>query len=158
MKQLISQMPTFILKAVVAGIGILVLALCVLALPAGIITDKVGYYRPILIGLYVPAVPFFIALYQALKLLGYIDHNRVFSQLSVRALEIIKYCAIAISGLFAAGMPYIYYAAERDDAPGVIAVGLVIIFASIIIATAAGVFQRLLQSAVDIKRENDLTV
>lgn len=55
-------------------------------------------------------------------------------------------------------MPYIYYAADRDDAPGVLAIALVIAFASLVIASAAGLFQRLLQNAVDIKSENDLTV
>jgi hypothetical protein len=35
---------------------------------------------------------------------------------------------------------------------------MVIIFASIVIATAAAIFQRLLQNAVDMKSENDLTV
>jgi DUF2975 family protein len=36
--------------------------------------------------------------------------------------------------------------------------GIFTTFASIVIATAAAVFQRLLQNAVDIKSENDLTV
>jgi hypothetical protein len=35
---------------------------------------------------------------------------------------------------------------------------LVAIVSSVVIATAAGVFQKLLQNAVDIKSENDLTV
>lgn len=152
------QGSTFILRGAVILIGLVVLALCVFALPSGIMTDRVGYYRPILLGLYVPAVPFFIALYQAMKLLGYIDKGQAFSRLSIRALKNIKYCALIISGLFVLGMPYIYYAAERDDAPGVILVGLVIAFASFVIATFAGVMQKLVQHAVDIKSENDLTV
>jgi hypothetical protein len=36
--------------------------------------------------------------------------------------------------------------------------GLFMIFVSAVIATAAAVFQKLLQNAVDIKSENDLTV
>jgi hypothetical protein len=127
-------------------------------LPAGIVSDKTGYYRPILLGLYVPAIPFFFALYQAIRLLGYIDRNNSFSELSVRAFRNIKYCALAISGLFAGGMPYIFYAADRDDAPGVILMGLVIIGASVVIATFSGLLQKLVQNAVDIKSENDLTV
>lgn len=158
MKQVTKQGSTLFLKTVVVLIGLAVAALCVFALPAGIASDRTGYYRPILLGLYVPAIPFYFALHQALKLLGYIEKNKTFSGLAVATLKNIKYCAIAISAVFTAGMPYIYYAAERDDAPGVILIGLVIIFASAVIATAAGVFQRLLQNAVDIKSENDLTV
>jgi hypothetical protein len=150
--------PTILLKAVIVLIGIAVLALCAILLPWGIVSTKVGNYRPILFGMYVPAIPFYIGLYQALKLLDYIDRNKAFSILSVKALGTIKYCAYIISALYAAGMPYIYYVADQDDAPGVVAIGLVIVGASFVVATAAAVFQRLLQNAVDIKSENDLTV
>ena len=146
------------MKLAVLAFGLLILGLCIFALPAGIATDRVGYYRPILFGLYVPAIPFFFAIYQALKLLGNIDRGEAFSEQSVNALKYIKYCGLVISGLFLAGMPYIYYAADRDDAPGVVAIGLVIIIVSFAIAMAGGVFQRLVQNAVDIKSENDLTV
>lgn len=149
---------TLFLKFVVCLIGAIVLALCIFALPAGINTDQTGYYGPILLGLYVPAIPFFIALYQSMKLLHAIEKNKVFSKLSVEALKKIKYCAIAICTLFAAGMPYIFHVANLDDAPGVALLGFVIIFASFVIATAAAVFQSLMQKAVDMKSENDLTV
>jgi hypothetical protein len=48
--------------------------------------------------------------------------------------------------------------AEVDDAPGLILVGMVPIFTSLVIAVFAAVLQRLLQEAIDIKSENDLTV
>jgi hypothetical protein len=146
------------LRAVIFLIGAGVLALCIFVLPVGIRSDVTGFYRPILMGMYGPAIPFFIALYQGLILLRLIDTNTAFSPTSVAALKKIKFCALIISGLYALGMPYIYYAAEIDDAPGVIAIGLVIIFASIVIAVFAAVLQQLLQNAIDIKRENDLTV
>lgn len=149
---------TFILRGTVVFIGLVVLALCLFTLPFGISSDNTGYYRPILLGLYVPAVPFFFALYQALKLLGYIDRDEAFSAGSIKAFRNITFAALTISALFAAGMPYIFYAADRDDAPGVVLVGLVIIFASFVIATFSAVLQKLIQTAVDIKSENDLTV
>ena len=149
---------TLFLKLVIVILGLIVLAICAFALPALIGSDKTGYYRPILIGLYVPALPFFFALYQALKLLGYIDKNLAFSEMSVKAFAVIKYCALLIAVIFTAGMPYIYIAADRDDAPGVIVIGLVIIFASLVIATFAAVLQKLVQNAVVMKSENDLTV
>lgn len=148
---------TLVLKGVVALIGIAALALAVL-LVIGIMTDRTGYYRPILIGMLVTAVPFYMALWQTLKLLKNIDRENAFSDLSVKSLRIIKYCAIAISAAYALGMPYIFYAADRDDAPGVVAIGLVIIFASFVIATFAAVLDRLLEKAIEMKSENDLTV
>jgi hypothetical protein len=147
-----------ILRAVIFLIGAGVLALCVIVLPAAIVSEEAGYYRPLLLGMYVPALPFFAALYQTLRLLSYIDQNKAFSPLSVKALKKIKYCAIAISVLYASGMPYIVYVADRDDAPGAVAIGLIIIFASFVIAVFAAVLERLLQNAIDIKSENDLTV
>lgn len=149
---------TIFLRGVIAAIGLLVLALCVFALPAGIASDNTGMYRWILLGLYVPAIPFFFALYQAMKLLDHIDRNKAFSTKSVDALQHIRNCALLISGLFAAGMPYIFHAADMDDAPGVVVIGLIIIFASLVIATFAAVLQKVLQNAIDIKSENDLTV
>jgi len=149
---------TLFLKGVVVLLGIAALAVCIFGLPYLISTDQTGYYRPILIGMYVPAIPFFLALHQAFKLLSHIDENKAFSDLSVKRLKNIKNCALAISAMYAAGMPYIFYAADRDDAPGVILIGLVIIFASFVIAVFAAVLQRLIQNAIDIKSENDLTV
>ncbi|WP_230161691.1 DUF2975 domain-containing protein, partial [Peribacillus simplex] len=108
--------------------------------------------------LYASAIPFYFALYQAFKLLSYIDKNKAFSELSVRALKTIKNCAITISVLYVAGMPLFYLLAEMDDAPGIILIGMVVIFASMVIAVFAAVLQRLLQEAIDIKSENDLIV
>lgn len=151
---------TIILRLVIYIIGLIVLGLCVFALPSGIISEFDGDfdYGYIFAGMYLTAVPFFIALHQALKLLGLIDKNQAFTRSSVSALGVIKYCGLIISGLFLAAMPYIFYLGDKDDAPGVVALGLVIIGASFVIATAAGVFQKLFQNAVDIKLENDLTV
>ena len=149
---------TFFLKGTIFVIGAAVLVLCIFVLPQGIISDQTGYYRPILIGMYIPAIPFFIALYQSWKLLSYIDKNSAFSNLSVKALKTIKYCAMTISGLYVVGMPLIINAGDKDDAPGVVAIALVIIFASIVIAAFAALLQKLLQNAIDIKSENELTV
>jgi hypothetical protein len=149
---------TVFLRGVIVLIGAFILGLCAFVLPAGLLSDQTGYYRPILAGLYVPAVPFFYALYQSLRLLGLIDKNQAFTQASVSAFQWIKLSALTICGLFAVGMPYIFYAADMDDAPGVVAIGLIIIFASFVIATFAAVLEKLVHNAVDIKTEHDLTV
>lgn len=46
----------------------------------------------------------------------------------------------------------------EDDIAGGVMMGVFIILVSAVIATAAAVFERILQNAVDIKSENDLTV
>ena len=155
---------TLFLKVVVFLIGIPVLALCIFWLPwlanrAPEMNPELAYLQyPVLIGLYATAIPFFFALYQTLKLLSYIDKNKAFSELSVKALKNIKYCAITISILCVVGIPLLFLMAQEDDAPGIVVLGLVITFASIVIAVFAAVLQKLLKNAIDIKSENDLTV
>ncbi|MDF2534671.1 MAG: hypothetical protein K0R18_828 [Bacillales bacterium] len=124
--------------------------------PANPDYDQILY--PIVIGMYLSVIPFFIALVQAFKLLGYIDKNQAFSALSVNALKNIKFCANTISVLYALIIPFVFLVADYDDAPGLIIIGMVPIFASMVIAVFAAVLQRLLQEAIDIKSENDLTV
>ena len=149
---------TLVLKGIVIFLGLVVLGLCLVGLPIAISSDHAGYYRPILFGMYIPAIPFFFALYQTLKLLTYIDKNKAFSEFSVQALKYIKYCGVIIGALYALGMPYIFHVANTNNAPGVIAIGLVIVFASFVVAVFAAVLQKVLQNAIDIKSENDLTV
>jgi hypothetical protein len=152
------RVSTMFLRGAVLFIGAVVLAVCMLALPTGIASDDAGSYIPILLGLYVPAVPFFIALSQTLNLLDYIDKNTAFSQQSLRALQRIQCCAVVIAAMFTAGLPYLYLVAEEEDAPGILALGLIVVFASMVIAVFATVLQKLFKSAIDIKSENDLTV
>lgn len=151
---------TVFLRLVIWTIGLVVLAICAIGLPVAINAELDGDfdYGAIFLGLYVPAIPFFFALYQALKLLGYIDKNTAFSIAAVRTLRNIKHCALLISGFFTLGMPYVFYVADRDDAPGVVLVGLIIIGASFVIATFAATLEKLLRNAIAIKKENDLTV
>ncbi|AUS14078.1 DUF2975 domain-containing protein [Bacillus subtilis] len=159
-----NRMSTLFLKIAVIFIGIPILALCIFLVPkianysAELLPNIVYIKYLVFIYLYVTAIPFFFALYQAFKLLSYIDKNKAFSGLSVRALKKIKYCAVTISIFYAAGMPVFYLIADIDDAPGIIVIGLVIIFASMVIAVFAAVLQKLLKEAIDIKSENDLTV
>jgi vacuolar-type H+-ATPase subunit I/STV1 len=145
---------TIFLKFAVIILGIPVLALCIFWLPGFI--NYLNY--SILIGVYATAISFFFALYQTLKLLSYIDKNKAFSELSVNALMYIKYCAITISIIYAVVAPFLIPIADADDAPGLVGIPLIIVFASIAIAVFAAVLQRLLQDAIDIKLDNDLTV
>ncbi|GGA37933.1 DUF2975 domain-containing protein [Psychrobacillus lasiicapitis] len=155
---------TLFLKLALIVMGIPVLALCIFVVPeiADFVTELYPDYAYleylVYLDLYVAAIPFYFALYQAYKLLSYIDQNEAFSELSVTALKKIKYSANTISILFVLGMPIFYMIAEMDDAPGIILIGLVLIFATLVIAVFAAVLQKLLKNAIDIKSENDLTV
>lgn len=155
---------TLFLKIAVILIGIPIIALCIFVLPwlanevAESHQELVYFIYPVIIGMYVSAVLFFVALYQALRLLSYIDKNKTFSELSIRALKNIKHCAITISVLSLLGMPLFYIIAEIDDAPGIILIGLISIFGSIVVAAFADVLQNLFKDAIDTILDNDLKI
>lgn len=159
------RIPTYFLRAAVIVLGTAVLAICVLALPAiwravpGEYPADVSYaFYMILLALYAAAVPFFLALHQAIKLLNYIDKGKAFSKLSVKALQSITYCALAISAVFALSLPFFYVWAQADDAPGLVVVAMFLTMAPFTIGVFSGVLGRLFGDAVRIKSENDLTV
>ncbi len=155
---------TLFLKLAVILMGLPVLGLCIFLVPelgniAAKLFPKCTFVKyPVYIIFDASALPFYFALYQAIKLLSFIDKNEAFSELSVKALKKIKYCAVTITGLHLLVLPLFYFFAEKDDAPGVIFIGLIVPFASVVIAVFAAVLQKLLKNAIDIKSENDLTV
>ncbi len=118
---------------------------------------EIYFKDPFLAYAYIASIPFFVALYQAFKVLGYAGQNKVFSHAAVKALWTIKYCAISIIGFVAVGEIFIILG-NSDDRAGGVFMGILITFGSIVIATAAAMFERILQNAVDIKSGNDLTV
>jgi len=114
------------------------------------------YFKdPFLAYAYVGSTPFFIGLYQAFRVLGYAGRNDEFSLSVVRSVRTIKYCAISLVGFVAAGEIFII-AGNTDDRAGGVAIGLLITFASIVVAAAMVVLEQSLQSAVDMKTESDV--
>ncbi|NEU31970.1 DUF2975 domain-containing protein [bacterium LRH843] len=139
-----------------------VLALCIFWLPwradvlANMYPEFAYLQYPLLIGLYLTAIPFYYALYQALRMLKIIDQNHAFSNLSVGALRSIKYCALIISVMYVLGFATL--SSLNASNPGILLIGLIIAFTSCVIAVFSAVLQKLLAYAIDLKSENDLTV
>lgn len=118
---------------------------------------EVYFKDPALAYVYTASIPYFLALYQAFKLLGYARRNTIFTPAAVKALRTIKLCAIAIIGFVAVSMLFFFSGDPEDRPPGVF-MRILVAFPSIIVATAAAVTERILQNAVELKSENDLTV
>ncbi|MGE5419662.1 MAG: DUF2975 domain-containing protein [Chloroflexota bacterium] len=157
------RISTVFLQAVIVLIGIIALAIMIrVPLTEGRATnlDLFSIYSdPFILYGYAASIAFFVSLYKAFKLLGYIGQNKLFSSDSVRALKSIKYCAIVLSILIVAAGLYIrIFHSKEDDPAGFLAICFVTTFASIVVATAAAIFEKLLQNAVDMKSENDLTI
>jgi len=121
--------------------------------------DLISIYKdPFIIYIYIGSIPFFVGLYQAFKLLNFIDANKAFSQGAVNTLKNIKFASLSLIGFIALAVFYIRFFAHGDDPAGPTALGILASFALAVIATAAAVFQKLFQNAVDLKSEIDLTV
>ncbi len=155
--------PTIFLQAVILLIGIVVLAIMIrfpLTEGRAANLDLFSIYAdPLIIYGYISSIAFFIALYQAFKLLGYIRQNKVFSLESVKSLRNIKYCSIVLSCLIVIAAIYIrvsFNGNADDDPAGFIAISIVPTFIFVVIATLADLFEGILQNAVDIKSENNL--
>src|SRR6185436_9278462 len=101
---------TIFLRLVISLIAIAALAVCIFGSPpmvareAAKTPETARLIYMFLVGAYIMSIPFFVVLYQAFKLLTYVDGNKAFSQLSARALGCIKYCAITIGVLMVAGI------------------------------------------------------
>ncbi|HMG94585.1 MAG TPA: DUF2975 domain-containing protein [Chryseolinea sp.] len=114
------------------------------------------YSDPFILYGYAASIPFFIALYNAFKLLGYIRQNKVFLLDSVRTLKSIKYCAIVLSILIVMAGLYVRIFHNKDDDPaGFLAICIATTFVSIVVATAAAVFEKIVQNGLDIKSDNE---
>jgi hypothetical protein len=118
---------------------------------------EIYFKDPFLAYIYFSSIPFFIAVYKAINILGYAKKNVFISQMTVKALRTIKYCALAII-CFVVIAEILVMLSDSDDRAGGVFIGFLIAFCSIVVATVAGVFERIVQNAVDIKSENDLTV
>ena len=114
---------------------------------------EVYFKDPFLAYAYIASIPFFAALYQAFKVLGYAGQDKVFSPAAVKALRTIKYCAMAIIGFVAVGEIFIMLG-DSDDRAGGVFMGILITFGSVVVATAAAMLERFLQNAVPIKSES----
>jgi hypothetical protein len=66
---------------------------------------------------------------------------------------------MTLVAMIGAAVAYLFiFVRDKDDIAGGVAMGVFMILVSAVIATAAAVFESLLQNAVDMKSENDLTV
>jgi len=107
---------------------------------------QIYFNDPFLAFAYVGSTPFFVALYQAFRLLGYVRQDKIFSEASIKALRRIKYCALAIIVFVAIGEIFILSSNSDDHAPGVM-MGVVITFGSTVTAAAASTLEGILEKA-----------
>ena len=156
-----NRAPTIFLRLVISLIAIAALAVCIFPLPRMISQeaakgpDTAWQIYLFLVGAYIQAALFLFALFQAFKLLNYIDGNNAFSEASVRALRRIKHSALAIGLLMVMGLVWlgVLSAGTGEDSAGPAMIGFIGTFASTVVAAVAAVLETQVQKVVDTKKE-----
>lgn len=110
------------------------------------------------IAIFTSALLFYFTAFQAFVILRLVDQNLAFSEVTLGAVRRIKLSTFAIGVSYIGLLPQIYWFADMDDAPGLVLIGGCIVLLPFIISLFVAVLQALLQNAIDIKKENDLTV
>jgi hypothetical protein len=149
---------TLFLRLILLVLSIGVLVLCGFLLYQITQSDSLGYYRPILMGLVISTIPLFYIFYQAYTLLNNIDSNLSLTDSSVNSLRIIKVCSFLISLMYLIGSPFIFNVAQRDDAPGVVLINIILIMGPFSVGVFTYILQKLLINAIGYKSENELTI
>lgn len=156
---------TAFLRAVTVLVGLVVLAVLVFephveGRNMGATPAEIYLHDPFLLFVYVGSIPFFIALFQAFKLLGYVGYvgsgESAFSARSLRASPLIRDGARVTIGFVVVGVVILMFVGE--ERPVALFLGLLPTLALLTVASSAALFERLLQRAVDLQAENDLTV
>ena len=146
------KMNAILLSFSIFFIGILVLLLCIFALPqlaneTATIHPEVAYLKlPILLGLYATAIPFFYALYETVKLIQIAMRESVFTIEILLGFNRIKICAITIITLYVFG--FIILTVTNALPPLVALIGILIMFITLMVAFGANFIRTVLKRHV----------
>ncbi len=114
---------------------------------------EIYFKDPFLMVAYLASISFFVSLYQVYKLLGYIRINNFRSQKSIKALKIIKYCAITLI-VFALAAEIYFFTIQRnrgEDIAGGVVLGFGMIVITAMMAFFANKIAKLLQNGRNIE-------
>jgi hypothetical protein len=109
--------------------------------------DLISIYNdPLIIYIYIAFIPFFMSLYQVLKLLGQFDKNKI-SSTSIKTIENIKKYMLMFIGLIALTVLYLSMLSRQtqDDGAGAMMLGMIIILGSGVVVAVADIFGKILQ-------------
>jgi hypothetical protein len=101
------------------------------------------YFRdPFLAYVYVVSVFFFVGLSRVYLLLGYVGQGSTFSRQSLRAVRTLKHCAMLLAASIAMAMIYLFVVVRgEDDIAGGVAVSLVLLVGSAVVAAVASALE-----------------
>lgn len=101
---------------------------------------------------------FISIVFNGIRILFDFSKDQVYSTVTIIILKKAYLKAWIITGIFMAFLPFFYIAAELDDAPGLVLVGIFLVGLAFALALLLKVFKKLVQQALTLKEENDLVV
>ncbi|QFR62794.1 DUF2975 domain-containing protein [Schleiferilactobacillus harbinensis] len=109
-------------------------------------------------GWYGAALGFFVGADQASRLLVAANRHQAFTPRVVQLLRRFKWAMAGAAASLCLILPQFFVAADQEDAPGLFVIGCGIVAVPFVVAVFLAVLQRLWQTALTYKEENDLTV
>lgn len=115
---------------------------------------EVYFKDPFLAYAYLASIPFFVALCQAYKVLGYAGRDELRAPEVLTAVRTIRYCAMALICFVVVSALFLLRGDPEDRPPGVV-MRIVALLGSLVFAAAAATLERNLQNAAGLRSDND---
>lgn len=109
-------------------------------------------------GIYLSAIAFYFASYEAWKILKNVASFSKFSKQTAIALRKMKWEIFAMSLSYCLLLPTFYIIGDIEDAPGIILFSGAIVVFPLLMSLFLGVLQELFERATLLQEENDATI
>lgn len=110
------------------------------------------------ISLYLSAIASLLIIYYMYRMLSLVDNDRAFSVMSLIYVRAIFRLTIMEFIVLIGTVPFVYYIADNDDAPGVMIIGLGMLIIPLAVATFVSIIEKLLKNAIELKLDYELTI
>ncbi|WP_218658032.1 DUF2975 domain-containing protein [Enterococcus thailandicus] len=110
------------------------------------------------ISLYLSAIASLLIIYYMYRMLVLVDNDRAFSAMSLIYVRAIFRLTIMEFIVLIGTVPFVYYIADNDDAPGVMIIGLGMLIIPLAVATFVSIIEKLLKHAIELKLDYELTI
>ncbi|MEX1551316.1 DUF2975 domain-containing protein [Enterococcus sp. C50] len=110
------------------------------------------------ISLYLSAIASLLIIYYMYRMLSLVDNDRAFSAMSLIYVRAIFRLTIMEFIVLIGTVPFVYYIADNDDAPGVMIIGLGMLIIPLAVATFVSIIEKLLKNAIELKLDYELTI
>lgn len=90
-------------------------------------------------------VPLAYALWHSRLVLTHISLNQFFDEINIGSVRQIGWAAFSVFVLYLLAMPVLFWIAQVDDAPGLAAIGLIVMLSSLVIYLICSLMQKIMR-------------